>query len=84
VARELIDGFPAVKGLIRPQDIDRAKVLLQDDYPETLFMLDHYTRHSYTFETPSNKDLSQRIAAHVAAVQAAIEGLRSNGHWFEI
>lgn len=81
---ELIDGFPAVRGLIRPQDIDRKQVLRGDDYPETLFMLDHYTRHSYTFETPSNKDLQRRITAHVSAVCAAIDSLRANGQWFDI
>lgn len=79
---ELIDGFPAVDGLIRPQDIEPP--LRGDDYPEALYMMDHFTRHSYTFETPSNTDLKLRIAAHHAAMEAAIGVLRVHGHWFDI
>lgn len=82
---EVIDGWPAVNGLIRPQDIERRTRLRGDDCPESLYMMEHrFTHHSYTMESPSNSDLGPRIRAHVAAVLAAIEGLRENGQWFEI
>jgi len=78
----LIDGHPASRGLIRPQDTGPR--MRGDDYPEALYMLDRYTRHTYTFEAPSNMDLTLRIAAHEAALLAAADSLRNHGHWFDI
>ncbi|MFA5257857.1 MAG: hypothetical protein WC360_06890 [Opitutales bacterium] len=78
----LIDGHPAAGGLIRPQDTGPR--MRGDEYPEALYMLDRYTRHSYTLEAPSNRDLSLRIDAHEAALLAAADSLRNNGHWFDI
>lgn len=78
-----IDGFPSDHGVIRPRELSEIP-LAGDDYPETLYLLDRHTRHSYTFETPSNVDLHLRVAAHTAAVQAAIRALHECGHWFDI
>ncbi len=79
---EHIDGHPSAGGLIRPQDTGSR--LRNGEQPEALYMLNRYTRHSYTLEAPSNMDLSQRIAAHEAALMAAAEALRRHGHWFDI
>jgi len=81
-ASERIDGHPAVNGLIRPQD--SGVRMVGEDLPEALFMLDRYSRHSYTLEAPSNCDLNLRIGAHEAALLASAEALRSHGHWFDI
>jgi hypothetical protein len=77
-----IDGHPAVRGLIRPQDSGIR--LPENVYPEARFLLEGWTRHSYTMEAPSNTPLAGRIAAHERAVLAAAEGIRTHGVWFEI
>ncbi|MDX2111810.1 MAG: M14 family metallocarboxypeptidase [Verrucomicrobiota bacterium] len=79
----LIDGSPAEQGIIRPTPETR-RALLGDSWPETLYMINHHTRHSYTFETPSNTNLGPRISAQCAAVYAAFKALIENGEWFEI
>jgi len=78
----LIDGHPATRGLIRPQDSGIR--LPENVYPEARFLLEGWTRHSYTLEAPSNVPLLRRIRAHEAAITAAAEAVRNHGHWFEI
>ncbi len=67
-----IDGHPASNGVIRPKE---RPTLQDDDWPEALYLLDHYTKHSYTLETPSNTDLLCRIKAQTKAVLTALECL---------
>lgn len=43
-----------------------------EGWPEAIYHADLYSLHSYTFETPSSLALARRVAAHVAAVKAAI------------
>jgi len=77
-----IDGHRALNGLIRPQDTGHR--LPENVYPEARYLLEGWTRHSYTMEAPSNMPLARRIAAHERAVLAAAEGIRAHGVWFEI
>lgn len=46
-----------------------------EGWPEAIFHADLYSLHSYTFETPSSLPMDQRIAAHIAAVKAAVQRL---------
>ena len=65
-----IDGRPVAEpGIIRPVD----EPALRELWPESIYLRAHHTRLGYTLETPSSFPLPQRIAAHVAAVEAAIE-----------
>lgn len=78
-----IDGAPSEAGIIRPDPALRQR-LLGEACPESLYMIEQYTRHSYTFETPSNHDLRLRLRAHCAAVEAAFSALQEGSQWFEI
>ncbi|MBS0632257.1 MAG: M14 family metallocarboxypeptidase [Verrucomicrobia bacterium] len=65
----LIDGREiAEPGIIRPI----ADPLLRENWPESIYLRAQHTTLSYTTETPSALPLAQRIAAHSAAIQAAI------------
>lgn len=64
----LIDGRPALAGIIRP-DADPA---VRDLWPEAIYLRAHHTDLSYTFETPSGDPLETRVAAQVVAVKTAV------------
>jgi hypothetical protein len=49
-----------------------AEADLPEMWPEAIFLAKHGCRRSYTFETPSRAALAARIAAHAAAVRAAL------------
>lgn len=49
---------------------DRAD--LPDLWPEAIFLAKQGCPLSFTFETPSSADLEKRVAAHIAAVKAAV------------
>ncbi len=67
-----IDGRQvAERGIIRPED-DPA---LREAWPEAIYLRAHHTRMSYTLESPSPLLISQRVDAHVAAVEAALARL---------
>jgi hypothetical protein len=70
---ETIEGRPARNGIIRPDFDPRSRPL----WPEAFFLITHKTRRSYTLEAPSDFPLSARVAALVAGVHAAIDGLAS-------
>ena len=64
-----IDGRSvAAPGIIRPV----SDPLMRDNWPEAIYLRAHHTTLSYTLETPSVFPLAQRIAAHRAAVEAAL------------
>lgn len=66
---EVIDGRAiAEPGIIRPID-DPA---LRELWPESIYLRAHHTQLGYTIETPSALPLARRIAAHQAALDAAI------------
>ncbi len=47
-----------------------------EGWPEAIFLAKKGCPLSFTFETPSRAPLSQRVAAHAAAVRAACSGVR--------
>jgi murein peptide amidase A len=62
-----IDAPGIIRPLVDPQ--------LRDARPEAIYLRAHHTSLGYTLETPSSLPLAQRIAAHGAAIEAAISGL---------
>lgn len=64
----MIDGREAKDGLIhrRPEDYQGT------DWPEAIFLARHHSDICYTLETPSSQRLAQRVAAHVAGVEAVL------------
>jgi len=69
---ELIEGRAAKNGVIRP-DVDPRS---RPQWPESLYLLTHKTRLSYTLEAPSDFALPLRVAALVIGVNTAIEVFR--------
>lgn len=68
-AATVIDGRPISEpGIIRPID----DPLMRETWPETIYLRAHHTTLTYTLETPSAFPLAQRIAAHRAALDAAL------------
>jgi protein MpaA len=70
----VIEGRPAVKGLINPSVDPNSR----PQWPEAFYLLTHKTRLSYTVEAPSDFELSVRIAAITAAVWAVLERVAEN------
>jgi murein peptide amidase A len=65
---EVIDGWPALSGIIRPEFRPAERL----DWPEAFYLVETKTRHSYTLEAPSDFSLEVRVAALVTAVQSAL------------
>ncbi|MDR2844618.1 MAG: M14 family metallocarboxypeptidase [Puniceicoccales bacterium] len=65
-----IDGFPAMNGLLRPHAGSSLETVEQ--WPEQLYLRQHHTSLSFTFETPSSVPLQTRVMAHVIAVTTAV------------
>jgi murein peptide amidase A len=64
-----IDGRPIAEPcIIRPV----ADPLLRDSWPESIYLRAHHTQLGYTLESPSALPLARRIAAHRAAIEAAL------------
>ncbi len=68
----VIDDREARGGIIRPV----GDPLLREKWPEAIYLRAHHSTLGYTLETPSAFPLNQRIAAHSAALEAALSGLR--------
>jgi len=68
----LIDGREADQGLIHRRPEDYAG----QDWPEAIYLARHHTDICYTLETPSGQILEQRVAAHVAGVEAVLAEVR--------
>lgn len=64
------DDWPAQNGIVRPS----ADPETRPDWPEALYLFQEKTDLCYTFEAPSDYDLTTRVAALVAAVNAALSG----------
>jgi murein peptide amidase A len=65
----VIDGRDSfAPGIIRPE----SDPLLRETWPEAIYLWAHHSPLNYTLETPSTRQGDQRIAAHVAAVQAGL------------
>ena len=70
----VIDGRKIdVPGIIRPV----SDPLMRETWPEAIYLRAHHTTLCYTIETPSGLPLAQRIAAHRAAIEAAIKMIDS-------
>jgi hypothetical protein len=65
---ELIDGRPALAGILRPELNPAAREL----WPESIYLQVHHTKLSYTIETPSGFPLAQRVDALKVAVTTAV------------
>ena len=66
---EIIEGRVARDGIIRPNLDPRER----PDWPEAFYLITSKTRLSYTLEAPSDFRLQTRVAALVAAVNAALK-----------
>ena len=64
-----IDDFPASDGVLSP-DLEAEEIGYQ---AMPLYMYNFHSDHIVTCETPSQLDLEQRIAAHLAALDTALE-----------
>jgi hypothetical protein len=65
---ETIEGRAAHGGIIRPNINPQER----PDWPEALYLISHKARQGYTLEAPSDFPLATRVAALVAAVNAAV------------
>lgn len=66
---EQVDGSEFDNGLLRREvDEKSLREIVESDlgggWPEAIWLYLHHARDSFTFETPSELDLSRRIAAH--------------------
>lgn len=63
---EEVDGSPCVDGLIfRNSGIERVvKENLHGGCPEAIYLFQHHTNRTYTYETPSELSLHHRMASH--------------------
>ena len=64
-----IEGRPAQGGIVRP-NTDPAS---RPEWPESFWLFQNKTRHSYTLEAPSDFPLELRVAALVIAVRTVLE-----------
>lgn len=71
----VIDGREiAETGIIRPA----SDPLKRELWPESIYLRAHHTRLSYTLESPSAFRLQERVAAHCAAIEKAIERITTD------
>jgi len=66
---EIIEGRAAHNGIIRPNRSPPER----PDWPEALYLISHKSRQGCTLEAPSDFMLATRVAALVAAVNAAMD-----------
>ncbi|WP_415907198.1 M14 family metallocarboxypeptidase [Oleiharenicola sp. Vm1] len=68
----VIDGREAAApGIIRPV----SDPLLREQWPEAIYLRHQHTPLTYTFESPTMLPLPARVAAHCAALRAAVDAL---------
>jgi murein peptide amidase A len=66
---EMIDGWPALSGIIRPEFNPEQR----KEWPEAVYLVGVKTRHSYTLEAPSDYPLDVRVNSLVTGAHAALE-----------
>ncbi len=66
---EMIEGWPAVGGIIRPEFDPRSRPL----WPEAFYLLTNKSRRSYTLEAPSDFAIETRVAGLVAGIRASLD-----------
>lgn len=67
--RSRIDGSRARRGIVRR----RITPATMPEWPEAFMLHFHHARRTFTIETPSEADLSLRVRAHCAAIDAALD-----------
>lgn len=65
---ELIEGRPAMNGIIRPNLDPRTR----PQWPEAFYLITYKTRQSYTLEAPSDYPLQTRVDGLTTAVHTAV------------
>ena len=70
---DLVDGWPAKDGIIRPN----VRPEERPQWPETIFLLTHKTRQTYTLESPSDFPLETRVRAQMRAVETILAAMAS-------
>jgi hypothetical protein len=73
---ETIEGRAAQGGIIRPAVNPAAR----PDWPEAFYLITRQSRLGYTLEAPSDFPLRVRVDALVAATNAAVHSLTTDGH----
>lgn len=69
---ETIDGWKTSQtGMIRPDIAPENR----EQWPESLFLLTHKTRQTFTFESPSDFPIATRVQAQVIAVRTVLDGI---------
>lgn len=72
----IIDGRDSIApGIIRPV----SDPLLREQWPEAIYLRNHHTNLSYTFESPTVLPFAVRMAAQAAGLRAAIGPLVHRG-----
>ena len=71
---DLVDGWPAKAGIIRPNVTPEDR----PQWPETIFLLTHKTRQTYTLESPSDFALETRVRAQMTAVETILSAMASS------
>lgn len=66
--RTRIEGRPARNGIVRR----KISPGLMPDWPEAFLLHFHHACRTFTIETPSEMDISRRVAAHVAVLETAV------------
>jgi len=67
-SRARIEGRPAKNGIVRR----KISPDLMPDWPEAFLLHFQHSARTFTIETPSEMDMSHRVAAHVAVLDAAV------------
>ena len=75
--RRTIDGSPAKRGLIRRR-ISPAK-FAKMGYPEAIWLHLFHSENTFTFETPSEAALEQRVRAHMAVLDECVRMIAPRG-----
>lgn len=69
-----VDGSTLANGLLnRTDNIEQVVEEDLDGWPETIWLHLHHATDSFTFETPSEMELSRRIKTHRRFVEAVVE-----------
>ena len=71
-SRERIDGFPNCGGVICPQKEGKRFHVKRNDLPLPLYLHLHGTPHCFTFESPAQFPVEERIEMHLMAIEAVL------------
>lgn len=74
---EVVDGSDFENGLLRretsEEEMQRIAEEELDGWPEAIYLYLNHVKDSFTFETPSERDLEKRIATHRRFLEAVME-----------